>query len=128
VVGAKLRQVRRLTAHESGFLKQHARAIKITMPGVMTRAMAWYKPGLTDRFYPGRADLVRIWSAYCSGKYRRCLTSVSYIQLDSLHYVIRLADPHCQRQVIQAGGDQTKNSTRLLPPTTPLSRVSSAPV
>ena len=60
VVGAKLRQVRRLTAHESGFLQQHAPGpFKITMPGVMTRALAWYKPGLTDEFYPTRADLVQ---------------------------------------------------------------------
>ena len=46
VVGAKLRQVRRLTAHESGFLQQHAPGpFKITMPGVMTRAWPGISPG-----------------------------------------------------------------------------------
>jgi 5-methyltetrahydropteroyltriglutamate--homocysteine methyltransferase len=107
VVGAKLRQVRRLTAHESGFLKQHAPGpIKITMPGVMTRAMAWYKPGLTDRFYPRRADLVQDLVGILQREVQALLDEgVSYIQLDSLHYVIRLADPRYRQQVIQAGGD-----------------------
>ena len=60
VVGAKLRQLRRLTAHESGFLKQHAPGpFKITLPGPMSRALVWYKPGLTDKFYPTPADLVQ---------------------------------------------------------------------
>ena len=107
VVGAKLRQVRRLTAHESGFLKQHAPGpIKITMPGVMTRAMAWYKPGLTDRFYPRRADLVQDLVGILQREVQALLDEgVSYIQLDSLHYVIRLADPRYRQQLLQAGGD-----------------------
>src|SRR6266567_7401229 len=57
-VRAKLRQVRRLTAHESGFLKQHAPGpFKVTIPGALSRALGWYKPGLTDKFYPTPADL-----------------------------------------------------------------------
>ena len=60
MVGARLRQPRRLTGHESSFLKQHSPGpSKITMPGVMTRARTWYKPGVTDKFYPTRADLTR---------------------------------------------------------------------
>ena len=73
VVGAKLRQIRRLTAHESGFLKEHAPGpFKVTLPGVMTRALAWYKPGLTDRFTPRPPSWCRNWSEYCIGKCRRC--------------------------------------------------------
>ena len=60
VVGAKLRQIRRMTAHESGFLKEYATGpFKITMPGATQRAAGWYKPRLTGRFYPTRGDLVR---------------------------------------------------------------------
>ena len=107
VVGAKLRQVRRLTAHESGFLQQHAPGpFKITMPGVMTRALAWYKPGLTDKFYPTRADLVQEFVGMIQREVQALLNEgVSYIQLDSLHYVIRLADPRYRQQMTHTGAD-----------------------
>lgn len=110
VVGAKLRQVRRLTAHESGFLQQHAPGpFKITMPGVMTRAMAWYKPGLTDQFYPTQADLVQELVGILQREVRALLDEgVSYIQLDSLHYVIRLADVGYRQRMIEAGKDPDK--------------------
>jgi 5-methyltetrahydropteroyltriglutamate--homocysteine methyltransferase len=110
VVGAKLRQVRRLTAHESGFLRQHAPGpFKITMPGVMTRALAWYKPGLTDRFYPTRADLVQEFVGMIQREVQALLgEGVSYIQLDSLHYVIRLADPRYRQQMTRTGADLDK--------------------
>jgi 5-methyltetrahydropteroyltriglutamate--homocysteine methyltransferase len=107
VVGAPLRQVRRLTAHESAFLKQHAPGpCKITMPGAMTRAVQWYKPGLTDRFYPTRAALVQEFVGMLQREVQALLDEgVAYIQLDSLHYVIRLADPQYLQQVKQAGAD-----------------------
>ena len=110
VVGAKLRQIRRLTAHESGFLKQHAPGpFKITLPGVMTRGIAWYKPGLTDKFYPTRADLVQDMAGMVQREIKALLDEgVSYIQLDSLDYVIRLADPRRREQIIQAGQDPAK--------------------
>jgi 5-methyltetrahydropteroyltriglutamate--homocysteine methyltransferase len=108
VVGARLRQVRRLTAHESGFLQQHAPGpYKITMPGVMTRALAWYKPGLTDKFYPTRADLVQEFVGMIQREVQALLNEgVAYIQLDSLHYVIRLADPRYRQQ--KTGADLDK--------------------
>jgi 5-methyltetrahydropteroyltriglutamate--homocysteine methyltransferase len=107
VVGAKLRQVRRLTAHESGFLRQHAPGpFKITMPGVMTRALSWYKPGLTDRFYPTRADLIQELVGILQREVKALLDEgVSYIQLGSLRYVIELADTHRRQEMIQAGYD-----------------------
>jgi 5-methyltetrahydropteroyltriglutamate--homocysteine methyltransferase len=110
VVGAKLRQVRRLTAHESGFLQQHAPGpFKITMPGVMTRALAWYKPGLTDRFYATRADLVQEFVGLIQREVQALLDEgVAYIQLDSLHYVIRLADPRYRQQMTHTGADLDK--------------------
>jgi len=107
VVGARLRQVRRLTAHESGFLKQHAPGpCKITMPGVMTRVVNWYKPGLTDRFYPTRADLVQEFVGMLQREVQALLDEgVSYIQLDSLRYVMQLADPQRRQQLMAAGED-----------------------
>jgi 5-methyltetrahydropteroyltriglutamate--homocysteine methyltransferase len=79
------------------------------MPGVMTRAMAWYKPGLTDRFYPRREDLVQDLVGMLQREVQALLDEgVAYIQLDSLHYVIRLADPRYRQQLLQAGGDPDK--------------------
>ena len=107
VVGAKLRQIRRLAAHESGFLKEHAPGpFKITLPGAMTRALAWYKPGLTDRFYPTPAELVQELVGILHREVQALLDEgVTYIQLDSLRYVIELADKQRRRQMLQAGED-----------------------
>lgn len=103
MVGAKLRQIRRLTAHEAGFLQRHAPGpFKITMPGVMTRALAWYKPGVTDKFYPAPQDLVEDFTAMLQHEVRALLDEgVSYIQLDSLYYVMGLADPQRRHNLEQ---------------------------
>ena len=107
VVGAKLRQVRRLTAHETGFLKQHAPGpFKITMPGATQRAVGWYKPGLTDRFYPTRGDLVQELVEILQREVKALIEEgVTYIQLDSLRYVIQIADPQRRQLMIDAGED-----------------------
>ena len=107
MIAAKLRQVRRLTAHESGFLKQNAPGpFKITMPGVMTRADGWYKPGVTDMFYPTRADLIQDLLAMLQREVKALVDEgVAYIQLDSLRYVMQLTDPHGREQLIQSGVD-----------------------
>jgi 5-methyltetrahydropteroyltriglutamate--homocysteine methyltransferase len=110
VVGAKLRQVRRLTGHESGFLKQHAPGPwKITMPGVLQRGAMWYKPGLTDKFYPTRADMVKDLAGMMQREIQALIEEgVSYIQLDSLTYVIQLADPHRRQILIDSGHNPDK--------------------
>jgi 5-methyltetrahydropteroyltriglutamate--homocysteine methyltransferase len=107
VAGAKLRQVRRLAGNESAFLSRHAPGPwKITMPGPMSAAGTLFKPGVTDAFYPTRGDLVYD----IVGMLRREINAiigegVSYIQLDSLHYVERVADETIRRRMIDAGED-----------------------
>ena len=107
MVGAKLRQTRRLTGHESSFLKQHSPGpFKITMPGVMTRARTWYKPGVTDEFYPTQADLIQDVVQILRGEVRALIDEgVTYIQLDSLRYVIQLADVSSRQQMVESGED-----------------------
>lgn len=107
VVGAKLRQVRRFTRHESAFLKQHAPGPwKITMPGVYQRAAGWYKPGVTDKVYPTRADMLNDLVEMMRREIQALIDEgVSYIQLDSLTYVIQLADPRRRQLLIDAGQD-----------------------
>jgi len=107
MVGAKLRQTRRLTGHESSFLKQHSPGpFKITMPGVMTRARTWYKPGVTDEFYPTQTDLIQDVVQILRGEVRALIDEgVTYIQLDSLRYVIQLADVSSRQQMVESGED-----------------------
>ena len=105
VVGARLRQVRRIAGADAAFLKQHAPGPwKITMPGPVSAAGQLYKPGLSDAFYPTRADLV----AELIAMQRREIDAliedgVSYLQLDSLHYVERVADTTIRPQMIAEG-------------------------
>jgi len=107
MVGAKLRQTRKLTGHESSFLMQHSPSpFKITMPGVMTRARTWYKPGVTDEFYPTQADLIQDVVQILRGEVRALIDEgVTYIQLDSLRYVIQLADVSSRQQMVESGED-----------------------
>jgi 5-methyltetrahydropteroyltriglutamate--homocysteine methyltransferase len=107
VAGEKLRQVRRLVGVEAAFLKAHAPGPwKITMPGAMSGAGQLFKPGVSEAAYPTRRDL-----AYeIVGMLRKEIAAlhddgVSYIQLDSLHYVERVADKTIRARMISEGDD-----------------------
>jgi 5-methyltetrahydropteroyltriglutamate--homocysteine methyltransferase len=107
VAGAKLHQVRRLAGTESAFLKQHAPGPwKITMPGAMSGAGQLFKAGVTEPYYATRLDL-----AYdIVGMLKKEIAAlhadgVSYIQLDSLHYVERVADKTIRAKMIADGED-----------------------
>jgi 5-methyltetrahydropteroyltriglutamate--homocysteine methyltransferase len=107
VVGGKLRQVRRIAGDDAAFLSKHAPGPwKITMPGPISAAGQLYKPGISDAFYPTRADLVddliemqRQEIAALIGE------GMSYLQLDSLHYVERVADTTIRARMIAEGED-----------------------
>jgi 5-methyltetrahydropteroyltriglutamate--homocysteine methyltransferase len=107
VVGSRLRQKRRLTEHESRFLREHAGGPwKMTIPGVVQRAVAWYKPGVTDAIYPTRAEMYEAVAEMIKNEIGALLAEgVSYIQLDSLFYVITLTSPQRRRSLIDAGLD-----------------------
>jgi 5-methyltetrahydropteroyltriglutamate--homocysteine methyltransferase len=110
VVAEKIRQVRRLTGVESAFLKAHAPGPwKITMPGAMSSTGQLFKPGVTDKVYPNRQalawDIVPMMQAEI-----RALQDEGcpYIQIDSLHYVERVADKTIRARMIAAGEDPDK--------------------
>ena len=107
VVGERLRLKGRITAHESGFLVKHARApFKITMPGITMFATTAYKPGLSDRVYPTRMDMCLDLAAMMRNEVQALIAEgVTYIQLDSLRYVLPLADARLRRQMIEQGED-----------------------
>jgi 5-methyltetrahydropteroyltriglutamate--homocysteine methyltransferase len=88
VAGARLRQTRRLTAHESGFLRaQSPGPCKITMPSPSVFALASFRPGITDRFYPTRADLLADLVPIVRAEIQALIAEgVAYIQLDAPQY------------------------------------------
>jgi 5-methyltetrahydropteroyltriglutamate--homocysteine methyltransferase len=88
VVGATLRPKRRVTRYETSFLEQHAPGpFKITMPSPSVFMHIGYKPGLTDRFYPTRDDLMDALVAIIRDEIVALLREeVRYIQLDNPQY------------------------------------------
>jgi len=88
VIGEKLRQKRRITAHESGFLKQHAPGPwKMTMPAASYVVARAYKPGITDRVYAGRAEVLKDVAGIINAEIKALIgEGAAYIQLDNPHY------------------------------------------
>src|SRR5207244_3829113 len=88
IVAGKLAQRRRLTAHESAFLKAHAPGpFKITIPSPSVFMTQSFKPGVTDQFYPSREDLTRDLVAIVRKEVSALVEEgVPYIQLDSPQY------------------------------------------
>jgi 5-methyltetrahydropteroyltriglutamate--homocysteine methyltransferase len=107
VAGEKLRQVRRLAGVEAAFLEEHAPGPwKITMPGAMSGAGQLFKAGVSEVAYATRRELAydivgmlqkEIAALHADG--------VAYIQLDSLHYVERVADTTIRARMIAEGDD-----------------------
>ncbi len=107
VVGEKIRQVRRLTGTEAAFLKAHAPGPwKITMPGAMSSTGQLFKPGVTDKVYSTRQDLARAIVPMMQKEIAALQDDgCAYIQLDSLHYVERVADTTIRAKMIAEGED-----------------------
>ena len=107
VAAEKIRQVRRLTGVESAFLKAHAPGPwKITMPGAMSSTGQLFKAGVTDKVYPTRQalayDIVPMMQKEIAALQEE---GCAYIQLDSLHYVERVADKTIRAKMIAEGED-----------------------
>ncbi len=107
VADQKLRQVRRLVGTDAEFLKAHAPgAWKMTMPGALSAAGQLWRAGVSDGVYPRRLDLARdlvpmLRSEIVALKSDGC----AYIQLDSLHYVERVADNTIRAKMLATGED-----------------------
>jgi len=106
VVGSQLRQRRRLTEHEVAFVKNHSHGpFKITVPTPSSFLLVGYKPGLTDRFYATRADMVHE-LALIVGREIAALVEegAPYIQLDAPYYTSYL-DTRVRERLRQHGVD-----------------------
>jgi 5-methyltetrahydropteroyltriglutamate--homocysteine methyltransferase len=88
IVTHKLRQHRRLTAHEMPFMKQHSPgAIKATLPSATQFPAISYKRGVSDRVYANPSeflwDVVKILKAEVSALVD---DGVKYVQIDAPRY------------------------------------------
>jgi 5-methyltetrahydropteroyltriglutamate--homocysteine methyltransferase len=104
--GGKLRKMRKLTAHETPFLKRHAAGpFKITLPAPSNFLVASYKPGITETAYPTRAELLADVVQIVRDEIEWLVDQgVSYIQFDAPYYSHYL-DPHQRDRLRQAGID-----------------------
>ncbi len=107
--GAKLRKVRKMTGHEVPFLKKNARApFKVTLPAPSNFMLASYKPGITDKFYPTHADLLKDLVEIVRDDVQWLVSEgVQYIQFDAPYYSHYL-DPKQQAHMRQSGLDPEK--------------------
>ena len=105
-VGAKLRKMRKLTAHELPFLKRRATGpFKITLPAPSNFIVASYKPDVTGRFYPTHADLLRDLVAIMRDEIEWLVAEgVEYLQFDAPYYSHYL-DPRQRERMRHEGRD-----------------------
>jgi 5-methyltetrahydropteroyltriglutamate--homocysteine methyltransferase len=104
--GARLKKVRKLTAHELPFLKAYSPGpFKVTVPAPSNFVVASYKAGVTDRFYPTHADLLGDLVDIIRDEIRWLVSEgVTYIQLDAPYYSHYL-DPTQRERMRQTGRD-----------------------
>ncbi len=106
VVGAKLRQTRRITAHEVAILKQHAPGpFKMTIPSPSIFMIASYKAGISDKAYPTRSDLLGDLVPIVRNELMALRDEgVPYIQLDAPQYTFYV-DPQVRDRLRQSDVD-----------------------
>src|SRR5713226_780907 len=104
--GAKLRKVRKMTGHEVPFLKKNTHGpFKITLPAPSNFMLASFKAGITDKFYPTHADLLKDLVEIVRDEVRWLVSEgVRYIQFDAPYYSHYL-DPRQQEHMRRAGLD-----------------------
>jgi 5-methyltetrahydropteroyltriglutamate--homocysteine methyltransferase len=102
VVGGKLcRKKPPIFTAEAAFLKQRARGpFKVCVPSVAQFADSKYKPGVTDKIYPRRRDMVDDFAALLRDEVQTLVDrGTSYVQLDGPSYLTHLMDERRRQQL-----------------------------
>jgi 5-methyltetrahydropteroyltriglutamate--homocysteine methyltransferase len=88
VIGERLRQRHRLTEHEAPYMVQHARGVfKVTMPATSYVVARGWKPGVTDKVYGSRWELIEDVARIMNNEVQALASEgVPYIQIDNAHY------------------------------------------
>jgi 5-methyltetrahydropteroyltriglutamate--homocysteine methyltransferase len=106
VVGATLKQARRLTGTQTAFLKAHASGpIKMTVPSPNQFPALVFQPGVTDKFYATRTDLLHEITSILIGEVAALIQEgVEYIQVDAPRYSY-FVDPKWRQVLLDNGQD-----------------------
>jgi methionine synthase II (cobalamin-independent) len=106
VVVDRLRARGRIAEEEARFLCQHAGGpFKVTLPSALVLAQTAYRPGLSDRAYPNREELVADAGAILAEEaHRLAEDGVPYVQVDAPGYSQWL-DPALAARWRDDGGD-----------------------
>jgi 5-methyltetrahydropteroyltriglutamate--homocysteine methyltransferase len=96
IIGQRLRPRRRLTAHEAGFLKQHAPGpIKMTLPAPSNFWVISWKAGLTDKAYASRSEMLQDVVRIVRDEIQALIQDgVDYIQMDAPFYGVFIDEQH----------------------------------
>jgi 5-methyltetrahydropteroyltriglutamate--homocysteine methyltransferase len=88
VVAGELRPRGRIAAVEAAFLREHCPVpFKVTLPSPLLFAMNSYVPGMSDRAYPAREDLIsEVAGLLAEEAGRLAAEGVPYVQLDAPSY------------------------------------------
>ena len=107
VAERKISKVHRFLDYDADFLKKNAGMDwKITMPGPMSMAGGMFEPGVTSKTYPNHFALAEDLAAMLNDEIKGLISQgISYVQMDSLHYVERIADKTVRQRMIDNGED-----------------------
>ena len=109
VVASKLKKVRRMTDVQTAFLKDHSPGpFKMTIPSAVQFPTLGFKPGVTDKVYPTRSDL--LWDLVDIIKSEITAMAeegVTYIQIDAPRYSY-FVDPKWRQHLVDLGEDPDK--------------------
>jgi len=88
VVGARLRQRRRLCAHEVDFLAAHAEGpFKVTVPAASNFYLISWQPGVSERAYASRSEMLADVTKILRAEVEALIAEgVAYVQLDAPYY------------------------------------------
>jgi 5-methyltetrahydropteroyltriglutamate--homocysteine methyltransferase len=88
VVTQKLRQTKRLTSHETAFLKQHSPGdVKMTLPTANQFPAIAYKTGISEKAYPTRSDFLWDIVPIVKSEIQALIDEgIKYIQIDAPRY------------------------------------------
>ena len=111
LVVERVRQKKRLTSHEVGFLKQHSPGdIKMTLPTANQFPAIAYKKGVSERAYPTYSeflwDLVPIFKSEIAALVEE---GVRYVQIDAPRYSYYV-DPKWRRYIREEMGVDPENA------------------
>jgi 5-methyltetrahydropteroyltriglutamate--homocysteine methyltransferase len=81
----------------------------------MSMAGGMWEPGVSDKAYPDRADLADDLAAMVNDELKALVADgAPYVQMDSLHYVERVADRTVRQRMIESGEDPEKYLDELI--------------